>query len=188
MSPSSVLEPGLHSLSTVSLPREADGINSRKGHADVGGRTRPSMTRVMAQGTFDVVHPGHLHYLRQSADLGDELYVVVARDSRVTDRKTVYMDETSRVRVVDALEMVDEAILGSEGDLYDSVSAIEPDIITLGYDQAYDESALQADLDTAGFEVRIERIGPYEGAGVTSSSAVKERLMTSNEDGESDPT
>nr|EGQ39935.1 MAG: cytidylyltransferase [Candidatus Nanosalinarum sp. J07AB56] len=45
------------------------------------------MTRVMAQGTFDILHPGHVHYLEEAAEHGDTLVVVVARDSRVQERK-----------------------------------------------------------------------------------------------------
>jgi cytidyltransferase-like protein len=40
-------------------------------------------TRVMAFGTFDLFHPGHKHYLDTALALGDELIVIVARDSRV---------------------------------------------------------------------------------------------------------
>ena len=71
------------------------------------------MTRVMAQGTFDILHPGHTHYLKESLALGDELYVVIARDSRMKDTKDLYMNEVDRREVVDALEFVDQAVLGS---------------------------------------------------------------------------
>ena len=39
------------------------------------------MIRVMATGVFDIIHLGHIHYLTESKKLGDELVVVVARDS-----------------------------------------------------------------------------------------------------------
>ncbi|HQP72188.1 MAG TPA: adenylyltransferase/cytidyltransferase family protein, partial [Methanoculleus sp.] len=35
------------------------------------------MRRVVATGTFDILHPGHLYYLEESRKLGDELYVIV---------------------------------------------------------------------------------------------------------------
>ena len=133
------------------------------------------MTRVMAQGTFDVLHPGHLHYLRRSADLGDELFVVIARDDRVATRKDLLMDEGSRRELVDALEMVDAAVLGSEGDIFDSVASIDPDVITLGHDQSHDPAALEAALSEAGFDVEVVRVDAYEGP-VSSSSDVKARI------------
>lgn len=135
------------------------------------------MRRVMAQGTFDILHPGHVHYLCESAALGDELYVVIGRDSRVGDRKDLFMDEESRRRVVEALKPVDEAILGSEGSIFDSVERIRPDVITIGHDQDYDTDALEADLAEAGFpDVEVVRIGPTDAEVVGSSSAVKAKL------------
>lgn len=133
------------------------------------------MVRVMAQGTFDIIHPGHLHYLRESAALGDELVVIIARDDRVGDRKDLLMDEESRRQVVDALDVVDSAALGSDESIFDSVERFQPDVITLGYDQQFDIDQLEADLDGAGFpDIEVVRIGPYEGAGdVRSSSDVK---------------
>ncbi len=138
----------------------------------------------MAQGTFDVLHPGHVHYLEASAALGDELVVVVARDSRVGARKDLFMDEESRRRVVAALSCVDEAVLGSEGDLFDSVERLHPDVITLGYDQEFDPETLEADLAEAGFpDVEVVRVGPGPDEGVGSSSDVKARLREALGDG-----
>ena len=135
------------------------------------------MGRVLRQGTFDVLHPGHLHYLRESAALGDELVVIIARDARVSERKDLLMDEESRRMVVEALEMVDRAVLGSTDSIFDSVRRFEPAVITLGYDQQFDEAQLAADLAGAGFpDVEVVRIGPYRGAGPRSSSEVKARL------------
>lgn len=131
----------------------------------------------MAQGTFDVLHPGHLHYLRESATLGDELYVVLARDSRQTGKKDLFMDEDSRRLVVDALEMVDAAVLGAEGSIFDSVDRIAPDIITIGYDQDFEPPGLEATLRDHGYpEVEVVQIDSYDDVGVQSSSDVKNRI------------
>ncbi len=146
--------------------------------------SQPSaMARVMAQGTFDILHPGHVHYLEASAAHGDELVVVIARDIRVSRRKNLFMDEESRRRVVEALECVDQAVLGSEEDLFDSVDALGPDLITLGHDQSFDPDTLETDLAAAGFpDVEVVRIGPGPADGVTSSSDVKARLEAAHGD------
>jgi len=142
------------------------------------GDERRGMKRVMAQGTFDILHPGHVHYLEESAAVGEELAVVIARDSRVATRKDVFLDEETRRRVVAALGAVDDAVLGSEEDLFASVAEIDPDVITLGHDQGYDVEELETDLAAAGLEgIEVVRIGPYEGPGVTSSSDVKDRIL-----------
>jgi len=135
------------------------------------------MVRVMAQGKFDILHPGHVHYLTESAALGDELYVVVARDDRVRDRTDLYMDEESRRLVVEALGVVDVAVLGSEGSVFDSVERIQPDVITIGFDQDWDVEDLREQLAEHGFpDVEVVRIGPREGEGISSSSQVREPL------------
>lgn len=115
--------------------------------------------KVMAQGTFDVLHPGHIHYLEKSAELGEELTVVVARDSRVGDRKNLIFDENERRKMLDALEVVDTAVLGKEGDIYGTVNEQDPDVITLGYDQNHDEAEVREMAENAtGHEVKVVRI------------------------------
>jgi len=114
----------------------------------------------MAQGTFDILHPGHVHYLKNSAELGDILVVVMARDLRAEDRKNLYFDEKERKKMVDSLDMVDEAVLGSEGDIYSTVEEVDPDVITLGYDQGHSEGEVKEMAeDATGHEVVVERIG-----------------------------
>ncbi len=49
------------------------------------------MTTVMCFGTFDILHPGHLYFLRECEKYGDELIVVIARDAtveKVKEKKT----------------------------------------------------------------------------------------------------
>ena len=50
------------------------------------------MKKVMATGTFDLLHPGHGIYLNEAKKLGGKdakLYVVIARDSTVEKRKKI---------------------------------------------------------------------------------------------------
>lgn len=134
----------------------------------------------MAQGTFDILHPGHLHYLRESKKLGDELFVVIGRDSRMNEEKDLFMNEDARRQVVNALEVVDEAILGSEGSIFETVNRIDPDVITLGHDQTFDVDELETTLAGHGHpDVRVVRIGAFEpeaGDLIVSSSKIKEKL------------
>jgi len=126
---------------------------------------------VMAQGTFDVLHPGHIHYFEKSAELGDELIVVIARDSRVKDRKNLQFDENERKEMVRSLEVVDQAVLGSEGDIYSTVRQVDPNVITLGYDQKHDEQEVKSMAeDATEHNVQVERISEKESY---SSSNIK---------------
>lgn len=115
------------------------------------------MTTVMAQGVFDLLHPGHLHYLRESKNQGDKLVAVIARDSRI--EKDIHFNEEERQEMVQALEAVDEAILGSEESIYDTVERVQPDIITLGYDQPFDKEEVASMAEEAiGEKVEVVRI------------------------------
>ena len=117
----------------------------------------------MAQGTFDILHPGHLHYLQRSAELGDELVVIISRDSRVKEKKDLHFSENERREMVQALKPVDKAILGTEGDIYETVREVNPNIITLGYDQSHDEKEVKSMAEKAtGHEVEVERISGLE--------------------------
>lgn len=95
--------------------------------------------RVLCCGTFDYLHPGHISFLQQAVQLGDELFVVVARDENVKQIKGRYPDhdEEERRQRVQALGLAAEVRLGYPGrNFLRVVEEIEPDIIALGYDQS----------------------------------------------------
>lgn len=125
---------------------------------------------VMAQGTFDVLHPGHIHYLEKSAKLGGWLVVVVARDSRLEGRN-IYFSEEERREMIQALEIVDEAVLGSEGYIYSTVEEVDPDVIALGYDQDHNLNEVRKMAEKAsGHSVEVVRL---DSKGDYSSSKIK---------------
>ena len=117
------------------------------------------MTRVMASGVFDILHTGHISYLEQAKAMGDELYVVVACDETVRKRKhEPITPEAMRLKIVSSLKVVDKAIMGnSGGDIYSILDTVKPDIIVLGYDQTFDEKELESQLNSKGFDIKVER-------------------------------
>jgi len=138
------------------------------------------MTRVIAQGTFDVLHPGHLHYLREAAAMGEELYVIVARRENVTHKDPPVLPGRQRRDVVDALEMVEEAIVGHPDDIFVPVERIDPDVIVLGHDQHHDEDAIADQLDQRGIDCVVQRASRYEPAyddELTSTSDIVDLLI-----------
>jgi len=118
------------------------------------------MVRVMATGVFDILHLGHLHYLEESKKLGDELVVIVATDRTVRTRKhEPITPEKMRLEMVQSLKPVDKAVLGRDtGDIFDIVKEVRPDIITIGYDQSFDEGALEGELAARGLKVSVVRM------------------------------
>ena len=119
------------------------------------------MVRVMASGVFDLLHPGHLYYLKEAKKLGDELVVVVATDNTVRKRKhEPITPQEMRLEMVEALKPVDRAVLGHEDDMFKTVEELKPDIIALGYDQDFDEKWLEEELKKRGMDIKVVRIGP----------------------------
>ncbi len=135
------------------------------------------MIRVLATGTFDLLHPGHLAYLRECKALGDELYVIVARDSMIRHKPKPVIPEDQRVEMINALKMVDKAILGSEQDIFLPIMEIKPDIIALGYDQHFNEDELENELHKRGFYVRVVRIEKSEQCPLCSSAKIVKKIM-----------
>ncbi len=121
------------------------------------------MVRVMASGVFDLIHPGHISYLEQAKALGDELIVVVACDMTVRSKKhEPITPEDMRARIVNSLKPVNRAIIGKEGDIFETVKEVRPDIIVLGFDQNFDEEKLMRDLKAHGLEhIRVVRANEY---------------------------
>ena len=134
----------------------------------------------LAQGTFDLLHPGHVHYLREAAEYGDELHVIVARGGNVTHKQTPVCPDRQRRDMVDALEVVDEAHLGDEEDFYVPVRAIDPDVVVLGFDQHHDVDGIRAALRDRGLDADVVRASGrephYEGE-ILSTNSLIERLV-----------
>jgi FAD synthetase len=118
------------------------------------------MVRVMASGVFDLIHPGHISYLKQARSYGDELVVVVACDETVRKKKhEPITPDYMRAKIVENLKPVDRAIVGrNTGSIYDILEEVRPDIIVLGFDQSFDEKELERDLAEHGFgNVKVKR-------------------------------
>jgi len=116
------------------------------------------LTRILATGTFDLVHPGHIAFLEEAKRLGDELFVIVSRDSTIKHKQKPVIPEKQRLAIVSSLKPVDCALLGSEKDMFEPLQEIRPDIIVLGFDQHFDEKDLSKELEKRNFHAKIIRL------------------------------
>jgi FAD synthetase len=123
------------------------------------------MKKVMAFGSFDMLHKGHEAYLKEAKSYGDYLIVIVARDEsiiRFKGRKPKN-DENSRLGQIKKLDFVDEAVLGSNGNIFDVLEEYSPDVICLGYDQkTVEEEKLREELEKRNLKAKIVRAKPYK--------------------------
>jgi len=138
---------------------------------------------VLASGAFDLLHYGHVHYLTNAKKAGGEnakLVVVIARDKTVEKFKghRPVIPEDQRRALVEALKVVDEAILGYEDmDMLRIIEEVKPDVIALGYDEDRIERELRSLIAERNLNIKVVRISKFEGKGIISSSKIKEKII-----------
>jgi FAD synthetase len=135
------------------------------------------MVKVLATGTFDLLHPGHLLYLSEARALGDELYVIVARDSMIKHKPKPVVPEEQRLAMVQALRVVDKAMLGSKIDIFEPLYEIRPDILALGANQFFKEKDLEAQLQVHGIDAKVIRIQSFRQCELCSSAAIIRKVI-----------
>lgn len=70
------------------------------------------MKKVLAHGTFDIVHYGHVRYLERAKKYGDYLIVYVTSDRLAKEKgKNPYFNEEIRMKMISSFKVVDEVIL-----------------------------------------------------------------------------
>jgi len=137
---------------------------------------------VLASGTFDLIHLGHVKYLEEAKKAGGQnakLIVIVARDRTVEKRKgrKPVMPEDHRRALVESLKVVDEAILGYEDfDIGQVIEEIKPDIIAVGHDQDNIESQVRKAVAQKGLNVQVVKIGKFGKPELNSSLKIKKKV------------
>ena len=141
------------------------------------------MVKVMATGTFDLLHMGHIYYLKEAKKLGDNLVVVVAKDSTVRKLKHEPVNpEEIRLDLIKEVKVVDEAYLGYEDDMYSIVEEIKPDIIALGYDQIHDENTIKSELKKRKLNAKIIRLSEYKcGSDLDGTRRIIQKIIAAYE-------
>jgi len=122
------------------------------------------MKKVLIFGTFDILHPGHLNLFKQAKRFGDHLTVIVARDKTIKKVKgrLPRIREKERLKHVKDSSAVDKAMLGNQGNKYNIIKKISPDVICLGYDQTSFTDDLKQRLEKMKIKAKIVRLKPYK--------------------------
>lgn len=141
------------------------------------------MVKVMATGTFDLLHMGHIYYLKEAKKLGDTLSVVVAKDSTVRKLKHEPVNpEEIRLDLIKEVKVVDEAYLGYEDDMYAIVEEVKPDIIALGYDQIHDENTIKSELKKRKLTAKVVRLSEYKcGSDLDGTRRIIQKIISAYE-------
>ena len=139
--------------------------------------------KVLASGVFDLLHYGHIRFLEEAKKTGEpqaKLIVVIASDYTVTKLKgkPPVIPEDQRCATVEALKVVDEALVGYRDiDLEKVIETIKPDIIAVGHDQHDIEEEIKRLVEEKKFKIKIKRIGRFGKEDLTSSSMIKRRIV-----------
>lgn len=121
------------------------------------------MTTVMAFGSFDGLHTGHMYYLHEARKLGKKLIVAIARDDGYWKPKPRYgFPEKERQKLVQSTHIADKVILGSKTDPLQRIKDQKPDIIALTQYHHVDRHLFQHMLKDMGLKTKVRMIRPYK--------------------------
>jgi D-beta-D-heptose 7-phosphate kinase/D-beta-D-heptose 1-phosphate adenosyltransferase len=125
---------------------------------------------VFTNGVFDILHPGHVRYLKDARSMGNILIVGVNSDrsaraqGKAPDRPI--NPEAERCEVVAALASVDAVVVFDEDTPHDIIEAIQPDILVKGADWSENEIVGRDIVEARGG--RVVRIELAEGYSTTA--------------------
>ena len=123
---------------------------------------------VFTNGCFDIIHAGHVRYLKKAKELGDVLVVGLNSDSsvkKIKDDGRPIVPQNERAEVLSALESVDYVSIFSESTPYNLIKSVQPDILVKG-------------ADWAGHEIVGTDVVKAKGGRVARIKLVKERSTT----------
>lgn len=136
----------------------------------VARRRARGETVVFTNGVFDVLHPGHVRYLSQARSLGDALVVGLNSDRSARDQNKgpgrPVTPESERAEVLEALAPVDAVVIFDEATPYETIAALEPDVLVKGADWGPDHIVGRDLVQARGG--RVVRIPLAEGYSTTA--------------------
>ena len=130
---------------------------------------------VFTNGCFDILHVGHIRYLRKARSLGDVLVVGLNTDRSVRTikgEKRPIVPQADRAEVLAALEFVDYVVFFDEPDPFTLIEKVKPHILVKGADWTKEKIVGRDLVEKAGG--RVVRIPLVPGA---SSTGVIERII-----------
>jgi rfaE bifunctional protein nucleotidyltransferase chain/domain len=120
---------------------------------------------VFTNGCFDILHAGHVRYLRQARECGDALLVALNGDAGVRSLKgpsRPVNPQEDRAEVLAALEMVDYITVFEETRVTSLIRTIQPQVYAKGGDytlETLDPGERQA-LEALHIEIRLLGLVP----------------------------
>jgi D-beta-D-heptose 7-phosphate kinase/D-beta-D-heptose 1-phosphate adenosyltransferase len=161
---------GVHQrLSDAMTAAPSGRISSHVEAAALAEATRRRGGRVVfTNGVFDLLHPGHVRYLRAARALGEMLVVAINSDRSVASNKgpdRPIVPEGERAEILLALACVDAVVVFDEDTPHAIVSRIQPDVLVKGADWGADNIVGRDVVEARGG--RVVRIDVVPGFSTT---------------------
>jgi D-beta-D-heptose 7-phosphate kinase/D-beta-D-heptose 1-phosphate adenosyltransferase len=138
---------------------------------------------VFTNGCFDLIHPGHISYLREARSLGDLLIVAINSDAsiqRIKGPSRPILSENERAIVLAAMEMVNYVTIFDEETPHKVISEILPNVLVKGGDWSIDKIVGRQEVEANGGMVRSL---PYV-TGASTTDIITRILSRYNKDNE----
>ncbi|MGE5617721.1 MAG: D-glycero-beta-D-manno-heptose 1-phosphate adenylyltransferase [Sphingomonadaceae bacterium] len=135
---------------------------------ELAGPRAAGKTVVLTNGCFDLVHAGHVRYLREAASLGDLLVVGLNSDASIRAFKEPgrpIVPQEDRAELLAALEMVDFVVPFDEKTAEDLVAEVRPDVYVKGGD--YTPETLPEARIVEGYGGLVKLVRYHEGRSTT---------------------
>jgi len=130
---------------------------------------------VFTNGCFDILHVGHIRYLKKAKKRGDILVIGLNTDrsvAQIKGEKRPIVPEKERAEVLSALEFVDYVVLFDEPNPFRLIETLKPNILVKGADWTKNKIIGREIVEKTGG--RVVRIPLVRGA---SSTGVIEKII-----------
>jgi rfaE bifunctional protein nucleotidyltransferase chain/domain len=111
---------------------------------------------VFTNGCFDILHRGHIEYLKKAKSLGDVLMVGINSDSSIRKLKgktRPIVQQDDRAAIIASLEMVDYVVIFRETTPFQVIRKLIPDVLVKGDDYSKDNIVGREIVESAGGRV-----------------------------------
>jgi D-beta-D-heptose 7-phosphate kinase/D-beta-D-heptose 1-phosphate adenosyltransferase len=126
---------------------------------------KEKLTVGVANGCFDLLHPGHISLIKQAAAVCDRLIMALNSDASVGRLKgpsRPIQDQEARAAVIGAIKGVSAVVLFEEDTPLELITALQPDILVKGADYAEDEIVGANVVKARGGRIVLAQLSPAQ--------------------------
>lgn len=134
--------------------------------------------KVMVAGTFEIIHPGHIAYLRKAWEMG-YVTVVVSSDENAErfKKRKIVIPQRQRAEVLKSLYYTHEVVLGRPSDIFDVLDVVRPDVVLLGPNQTVSPDVVRAEAKKRGLELDVLRAEEFKSCDLCSTGKIIEKII-----------